>query len=303
MHKARLSLVVLLCTAVITTMMLGWKKQRTVEARIVQVKRGDVYQIVEFTGIIRYADEKYVFAQSNGVIEQLCKASGDRAASGEVILRMTSNEKKKAILAYASTYEELADGADSIAHTTFTNASAVRSDWDCTVRQVLVKEGDVVYAGTPVARISSNQQEIRCNVAAADLEELECGMWAWLQSDEDMLCCAYISDIGVPTVEPISGMQYAEVTLKPEKYIEKKEGEQLEVNVYLSGGSDVRTLPLEAITERGTVWRVTDEGKCTEIPAKIVMDDEFNAWVELPEGLSVAIGEFKEGQFILEVLQ
>jgi len=33
------------------------------------------------------------------------------------------------------------------------------------------------------------------------------------------------------------------------------------------------------------------------------MCDEINAWVSLPEGMQVAIGEFKEGQRIMEAAE
>ena len=58
--------------------------------------------------------------------------------------------------------------------------------------------------------------------------------------------------------------------------------------------------PVEAVTERETVWWVSD-GRCTEIPAKSVLSDEMNVWVGLPEGLPVAVGEFVEGQRVQEV--
>ena len=58
-------------------------------------------------------------------------------------------------------------------------------------------------------------------------------------------------------------------------------------------------LPMEAITDRNTVWWV-NKGRCTEIPAEIVLSDEMHAWVNLPEGLLVAIGEFEEGQLVME---
>jgi len=92
------------------------------------------------------------------------------------------------------------------------------------------------------------------------------------------------------------------VTLIPEQALSLPAGVQLDADVLLASGEDVPVLPVEAITDRGTVWRVYD-GVCTEIPVEIVLSDEMNAWVRLPEGMQAAIGEFTEGQRVTEAVE
>ena len=96
-----------------------------------------------------------------------------------------------------------------------------------------------------------------------------------------------------------TGLLESIITISPAQHIDLPEGANIDIEVYLSGSDNVLALPVEAITPRETVWWV-HEGRCTEISAQIVMNDEMYAWVNLPEGLTVAIGEFIEGQHVME---
>ena len=103
-------------------------------------------------------------------------------------------------------------------------------------------------------------------------------------------------------MDAVTGVICIPITLLPEKHIDLPEGASVEVDVYIQGSDDVCSLPIEAITERESVWWV-NEGRCTEIDVQIVMSDEMRAWVMLPEGLQVAIGEFSDGQRVVGELQ
>jgi hypothetical protein len=103
--------------------------------------------------------------------------------------------------------------------------------------------------------------------------------------------------------DPVTGLVTIEVTLVPEQHIDCPEGAQVDVDIRLAGSDDVMVLPVKAINRQGNVWWVSDEGRCTEISAGIVMMDELHAWVQLPEGLPVAIGELQEGQLVREAAE
>ncbi len=297
MRRAIGALAMLLCTLAYAAFSFAGGREKATPVKIVRVQRGDVHQVTALSGMVRYAEEEYVLAPVSGVVAQICTAQGGRAAEGDAIVRIESTAGEAVLSAWAAGAEWL----DAASH--MDAAWAVRAQRDCNVRQILVEEGSPVAAGTPLARLTSHQQEIICVVAQVDLAHLQCGMWAELMQDGERLCSAHILSIGEPTADPLTGMTSAEVTLMPEQHIDCVEGSRVDVDVRLAGSDDVMVLPVEAITSRDTVWWVTDDGRCTEIPAEIVMTDELYAWVELPEGLPVALGEIQEGQLVREAAE
>lgn len=302
MVKVKWSLLMIAITGMLTLGLVAQGKvEAPVEARVVTVQRGDVHQIVAITGRISYADERYIYAQSSGKVEQLCVENGQRLATGEVLARIENTVQEEALSAFIEYADIIADQEiyKHIEEQLLTDNSVIRTDKDCTIRQLLITEDSVISAGMPVARVSSYQQEINCNVVPVDAERIYPGMWAWISNDGTPLGFAEVQSVGNQEVDPLTGWTYLPVVLQPYKHIELPEGTVVDADVFLAGSDDVLSLSVEAITERGTVWWVND-GRCTEIPAEIVMSDEMRAWVNLPEGMVVAIGEFKEGQSIVE---
>lgn len=276
-------------------------KETPVEARFVSVSRGDVHQVKAITGRLRFADEGYAYAATSGVVEKICVSPGQRVAAGEALLRLDDKSQEAVVSTFLQGGGEIAwDGAAESAEEYLSMDSAVlRSANNCTIRQVLVTEGMPVAAGTPVMRLSSQQQEIVCAVAAVDAQVIDTGQWAWLHIGAEDAGAAKVVSVGDTETAPATGLRIAEVLLEPLQHVELPEGAVVDVEVFLAGSDDVLSLPVEAITSRGTVWWV-NEGRCTEIPAQIVLSDEMRAWVDLPEGLSVALGEFTEGQQVVE---
>lgn len=293
----------MICFTLLCTSAMIWKPSETpVEARIVTVQRGDVHQVTAITGRIGYADEMIAYAGVSGIVSQLCVEPGQRVGAGEALVRFDMEQQAQIAAAYAENKAQLPDeigGQWLEQQLSGVSNMVVRADSPATVRQLLVEEGVPVAAGTPVVRLSSSQQEIICSVASVDAEQIRPGMWAWLSSKGESLCQAEVIHVGETTLDPLTGLEWATVTLQPEQHIDLPEGAAVDADVYLAGSDDALTLPLEAITERETVWWV-NEGRCTEIPAEIVMADEILAWVSLPEGIQVAVGEFEEGQYVRE---
>lgn len=297
MRRAVGTLAMLLCALMYAAFSFAGGREKAAPVKIVRVQRGDVHQVTALSGIVRYAEEEYVLAPVSGVIAQICTVQGGRAAEGDAIVRIESTAGEAALSAWAAAGQWM-EGAPQMEA-----AWAVRAKRNCSVRQLLVEEGSPVAAGTPLARVTSHQQEVICVAAQVDLVHLQCGMWAELMQDGERLCSAHILSIGELTADPLTGMTSAEVTLIPEQHIDCVEGSRVDVDVRLAGSDDVMVLPVEAITPRDTVWWVTDEGRCTEISAEIVMMDELYAWVQLPEGLPVALGEIQEGQLVREAAE
>lgn len=302
MRKPLWSMVMIVLTVFSAALMLAWSPvEEPVKARIVTVGRGDVHQVVALTGRMAYADEAIVYARTSGRISRLCVEPGGRVGAGEALVRMDAAVQEDAVSAFLANAQALEAAGQTawVSEQLTMENTVIRADNACTVRQLYVQENAVVAAGTPIARVSSSQQVIHSDAVMEDAEQIIPGMWAWLSSEGEALGFAKVISVGEPEADLLTGLTTAAVRLQPEQHIELPEGAAIDVDVYLAGSDDVLALPVEAITRRGTVWWVC-EGRCTEIPAEIVMSDEMLAWVALPEGLAVAIGEFKEGQLVAE---
>lgn len=296
MRKVIFSSVMIGGTLLSAMSMVAWTPYESpIEARIVQVKRGDVHQVVALSGSITYADERILYAQTNGRVEQICAIEGDRVGESEALVRLKADPAQWIAASVAATNR----GTEEPWPQPLLDSFVIRADAPCTVREVYVQEQAPVTAGIPVVRVSSHQKEIVCVAASVDADRVQRGMWAWLSKSGTSYGFAEVLSVGEKRIDPNTGLKYAEVRLRPEQHIELLAGEKLNVDVYIAGSDNVMTLPVEAVTERNTVWWV-NEGRCTEIPAGIVMTDEMLAWVDLPEGISVAVGEFYEGQPVTE---
>ena len=270
-------------------------------ARIVEAQRADVYHTIGLQGQIVYADDRYILASESGRIASVYVEENQRLYNNEMVVQYHAMESEGLAEAYASAVSDYgaANKADALLES-YIRQSVQRIDADCTVRQVLVAEGDLVTQGMPLLRVSSTDQEVRCIAAQVDAAKIQTGMWGWISCNGEK-CPTQVKSIDKMRID--DGMICYIVSLAPEKKLNADEGSAVDADIYMAGSLGVVALPLEAITERDTVWWVNEEGRCTEISAEIVMCDEMNAWVNLPEGIRVAVGEFDEGQRIQEAAE
>lgn len=298
MRKAVWSLILIGLTGVLLMLMTG-TKENVAEAEFVRVERADVHQIIPIYGRLVYAGEQIITASAPGIAARVCVKSGERIGRDAALIRMKTPYVDEVLSVYAAGQDLLNkyDASEAVGQRINT---VIRSEEACTVRQVYVKEGDAVTAGMPLLRVSSHLQRVLCKVSPMDAGKIHPGMWAWLTAEGESLCIAAVESVGERTTDVLTGVEVQEVVLIPEKEIEMAEYAEIDADIYLAGSDDVMSLPLHAITERGTVWWVNEE-RCTEIPAQIVLHDEMRAWVRLPEGMTVAVGEFVEGQRVSEV--
>lgn len=299
MRKVLWSLITIGTTATVLLLILAGSAESVTEAEFVRVERADVHQIIPIFGQLVYTDERIITAAASGIMSRICVKEGERIGENTALFRIETPYLNEAISAYVAGQESIEKLISSKMEEQLLT-SVVRSKHACTVREIYVEEGTAITTGVPLLRVSSHQQRIRCSVAPKDAENIHPGMWAWLTAEGESLCIAVVESVGERNSDILTGMEVQEIVLIPEKEIEMDEYAAVDADVYLAGSDDVLSLPLRAITERGTVWWVNEE-RCTEIPAQIVLHDEMRAWVHLPEGMTVAVGEFKEGQRIKEV--
>lgn len=275
-----------------------------VAVRFATVSRHNVRQVKAITGRLCYADEQYLSASTTGMISKVYVQTGQRVAANDALMRLKLSSQAVEVPALL-TNEVVANAmanSGSFDPGMLVSQKTVRSAENCTVRQVLVQEGSAVTMGTPLLKLSSQEQIVRCSVHHTEAEAITPGQWAWIYADGESLGIASVTDVSIPILNTSTGSLEAAVILQPSVYLDLPEYATVDAEIYLSGSDQVLSLPVEAITERNTVWWV-NQGKCTEIPAEIVMSDEMYAWVNLPEGLVVAIGELKEGQRVVEALK
>ena len=304
MRRVTLSLVMILLALFSMVRLIPGKADAPVTARIVRVSRGDVHQVCAITGRLTYAREEIIYTGSSGIVSRVYVEAGQRVAAREALIRWQAEETVAAVAASAmgSEWEQLDGQTLSWASDALDGQLVTRAEQDAYVRQVYVTAEMPVAAGSPVARLSSGEQQIRCSANCADAEAIRPGMWAWLSSEGEAQGIGTVVSVSERQVDAQSGLSFVEVLLECQEHLNLPEGAAVDVEVFLAGSDDVLTLPVEAITARETVWWVTD-GRCTEVPANVLLRDEMQAWVDLPEGMTVAVGEFEDGQRVLEAAE
>lgn len=288
----------MLSAAALTLMLALGSREEPALAMIVRVQKGRVQQIAALSGRVGYEGEIAVYALVPGQVAQICVQEGERVAQGQALVRMKAEAAERAASVWAAQESPALSGEDVQA---LLETGVIRSPEHATVRRILTQPHAVVTAGTPVAALTTGGQIIRCLASEADAASVRPGMTATLLLDGEELQSAKVLSVGEVTADALTGVRRAEICLTPSKPLELPVGSAVDADVCIAAREGVPTLPLEAVTERGTIWWVHD-GICTEIPAEIVHSDEMNVWVRLPEGVAVAVGEFMEGQRIREAV-
>lgn len=302
MRRARWSgwMLAVTLAAVVGMLMLRGTEESAVPARIVTVELGEVANVAAITGRVVYLEEAVAYASAPGIVEEVYVTSGERVAEGQALLRLEASGAERAVSAWVASEGALREALTAEDVQQLLDSTVVRAPVSATVRQVLTQEHAAVAAGAPVVLLSSTKQAVVCTVQEADARQVRAGMKAELSVDGEPLGMAEVTEVGDLTADALTGRVVCQITLVPEKRLDLPAGAAVDADVRISGREDVPVLPVEAITERDTVWWVCD-GRCTEIPAEIVLSDEMHAWVGLPEGLQAAVGEFNEGQRVTEV--
>jgi len=298
MRRGRIAIWLMVLTAAAVIAMLSTGREEAVQARVVTVGRGRVANMAALTGRMTFLDETLAYTSAPGLVSEVLVDIGDRVAEGQALLRLETDGCDRIVSAWLSAGDQLNGHAEDAAF--ILEGTVVRAPVNGTVRQVLTAKSAAVSAGEPVVLLSSTKQAILCSASEADVRQVQQGMQVTLSIDGGEIGRAEVSRVGEVTADPLTGRMVCQVTVIPDQHIELPAGTAVDVDIHISGREQVPVLPVEAVTERGTVWWV-HEGRCTEIPAEIVLSDEMNVWVRLPEGLTVAIGEFEEGQRVEEV--
>ena len=331
MKKARASIGIVAVTALAVLTMAAWpalsgdalRTESTARVRLCRVEMGKVEQVLAAGGVVRYESEYAAMIPSTGVVEQVYVRAGDRVRKGQALFRMNGEVQAAAVSSALISRAEYAKAAWAAAgqaglENSLTGVEqptaalmeagaaleslTVRAAADGLVQQVSVCEHGGAVAGSAAVLLSGERQAISVSMVLRDAERLRRGMKARILRDDAEAVMAEVTSIGPAQTSPSTGQTVCEVRLTPEKSLPLPLGAAVEVEIILYGQENVPVLPVEAVTDAGTV-RWAAEGRSWEIPVEVVMTDEVSCWVTLPVGTEIVCGgeETVQGQKIREM--
>ena len=136
-----------------------------------------------------------------------------------------------------------------------------------------------------------------------DAEKLQRGQRAGIWSQGVQQTMATVERIGAAVTDTATGQVTCEVVFSLDQALDLPLGAQVEAEVELLKAENVTVVPLQALSQTGSVWWIAD-GRAWETDAAVVAQDEVSAWVALPEGVSVVVSSAKElaqGQRVKEM--
>lgn len=302
----------------------GLPTERAARTRICQVTMGQIEQVLAVSGVVRYESEYAAISPVTGVVSRVYVAPGDHVKAGEPLFRLDGTAQEAAVSAALSSKESYTAWVGAVPATVDITAMeqvaeqrvstaadeaalllkhmTVRASADGLVQQVNISENGGILAGNPAVALSGDRQCIQCSMVIRDAERLQPGLRARVTKDGRTLAMATVASIGAAQTSTSTGQTVSEVRLVPDENLPLPLGASIEAEIILYSQSDVPTLPVEAVTEQGTVWWIA-EGRGYETPVQVLMADEVNCWVNLPSGTQVAYGGDtpSEGQRIKEM--
>lgn len=311
MNKVKASLAMLGITAAAVLGMSVSGTGRSLSAcqvKICQVEIGSVEQVLALDGVLRYQTEYAAIAPATGVVEAVYVQAGDAVQAGQALFRM-DDQAQVTVVSSALAGQERLPGTvgEELTATRLQEAAAqlecvtVRASTDGLVQQVNVSPYGGVAVGTSAVLLSSREQSIQCSAVLKDVEKLRTGMKARIMQDGQVLTTATLQSIGPAQVSPATGQAVCQLCLTPMENIVLPLGAAVEVEIIVQEKTGVPILPVEAITGRDTVWWVAD-GRSYEIPVQVMLTDEAQCWVNLPQGTQVICGEgCLQGQRVKEM--
>lgn len=306
--KASLGILGITLAAVLCLAASSGRGAPVAQVQTCRVVLGTVEQVLALNGVLRYETEYAAITPQAGVVEAVYVHPGDRVQAGQALLRLNGKAQGQAVAALLSGGSSLGDMGAGLTQTRLQQAAAqlealtIRAAADGLVQQVQVTPHGGVAAGAAAVLLSGEGQAIQCSAVLRDAERLRPGMQATILKDGTCLTTAVVAEIGPAQVNAGTGQVQCQVTLTPAECIDLPLGAALEVEIVLASRNQVPVVPVEALTERDTLWWVAD-GRCYEVPARVLLADEASCWVPLPEGTEIICGveALAEGQQVKAV--
>lgn len=306
--KASLGILGITLAAVLCLAAFPGRERPAAQVTTCRVTLGTVEQVLALNGTLGYEMEYAAVTPQAGVVEAVYVRPGDRVQAGQALFRLNGKAQGQAVAALLSGGSSLGDMGAELTQTRLQQAMAqlealtVRAAADGLVQQVQVTPYGGVAAGAAAVLLSGESQAIRCSAVLRDAERLRPGMQASILKDGACLTTAVVAEIGPAQVNAGTGQVQCQVTLTPAAPVGLPLGAALEVEITLASRNQVPVVPIQALTERDTLWWVAD-GRCYQVPAQVLLADEANCWVPLPVGTEIICGGeiVEEGQRVKAV--
>ena len=290
MQKKQLRQLLMMLTATAAVCAALVLRHQPMEVTAVRVEKGNIRRTVGVTGTVCYTQETPVTAMTSGTVDALYVTEGERVTQGQALARVSgSAAQEQAVMALMTHLDD--DGRSALTQT-LAEGCILRAPVSGIVQRVATAAFAPVQAGSIPMTIATGAPEIVCLCVPADAEDVRAGQLADISVGGKH--CGYATVASIKPVIEESASAYR-LILTPQDNLTLTPGMEVEAQITAEYHAQVATLPLSAITPDETVWWIAD-GICTEIPAQIVQTDEKAAWVNLPEGICVADGEFDRCQ-------
>lgn len=309
---------------------------------VAQAAQGRIEKTVALAGTVAYAGERYALAPQSGIAAWVTpKKEGQPIDQGEALVRLDTTAQEALLtqaleamaqesqrqtveaaarqalsgqpelLALLEASGALTREADALALQAQQLENAIRQGTiraydEGQVLKALVRQGELVQAGAPVALLASTTQQVRAQAGAQDRRLLHEGMPVRLEKGGVALGQGQIDTLEALVMDTATGLTTAQVTISLREPLALVLGDQVEVIAIAYRVEDVVTVPLAALDEEGQVWQIY-EGRAWPVSGQVRAWDDESAWVEgLQEGTSVILSPpagLKSGQRVKEAKQ
>ncbi len=305
MRKSTASFFMLAVTVVTAAALWTWPVEQWETVNTTVVSLGDVQRTISVTGTAARKGEYYSAHPKGGVVVQVYVQEGQSVIAGQPLFRLDDSLQQAALKNVIQAMENtkssqaawmdqaslavasLGENAQALAQSGLeaydgTMAGLVnqmellkseiegltqRAYKDGQVLQIIAREGELLLPGTPGAVLSSVDAEVRAVVSSRDSQQIREGMRAVISINSIPLGDALVESVGL--LKPNSqGVPYSQVVFTPLNGLSVPIGTVVDVDVILEEQNQVPVVPVEAITDKDTVFQVY-QGRAWELNAVI----------------------------------
>lgn len=328
MRKSTASFFMMAITVMTAAALWTWPVERWETVKTAKVSLGSVERTVSVTGVAARKGEYYSAHPKGGVVVQVYVQEGQTVTEGQPLYRLDDTYYQTALKqamnalenaestqaawqaqaaaafgqevrelateslsAYGTATAELKARVESL--TAEIEALTQRAYKDGQVLQLMAREGELLLPGSPGAVLSSAEAEVRSSVSDRDSRQIKEGMRARITQNGMPLGEAVVEKVGL--LKPnTQGIPYAQVVFAPLDGLSVPVGGQVDVDVILEERSLVPVVPVEALTDKNTVFQVYG-GRAWEVNTPVRLWDDVWAVVEgLPVGTEVVLSPDKD---------
>jgi len=173
----------------------------------------------------------------------------------------------------------------------FIPTDMIVAHWPTNVSQVMVEEGDLAPAGTPLFSITETGFTVTLSASAADRGKLEVGQQVNVQvQGGDTTVPGVITELDdTATVNPENQQQTYEGTVQVQGDLGAADGAPVTIDVVLEEHLDVITVPIAAVKQNGegqdvvSVIDIQGDGDIQEVVVKTGLSE--GSYIEITDGL------------------